>query len=207
MPKLIDLSGQRFGRLTVIQRVGTTKHGHPTWLCKCDCGKEHVVVGNDLKSGDTTSCGCYGHEVRVKQLTIHGGKGTRLYRTWQSMKRRCCNPNAAFYKDYGGRGIKVCKEWLHDFEAFHNWAINNGYTDELTIDRIDENGDYCPGNCRWATQKQQANNKRNTVRLTWNGETKTLGEWSELVGIPKATIKNRIKLGWSIERALTTPTK
>lgn len=207
MPKLIDLSGQRFGRLTVIRRAGSS-HGHATWLCKCDCGNEHITSANYLKQGHTTSCGCRNQEVRRKRYLVHGeSKGNRLYRIWQAMKRRCYNPKAAFYKDYGGRGIKVCDQWMHDFPAFRDWALANGYADNLTIDRIDEEGSYCPENCRWATAKQQVNNRRITKRLTYNGKTQSLSEWADATGIAHATIEGRLKRGWSIERALTEPVK
>lgn len=165
MRKLIDLTGQRFGRLLVIRRVECEKHGEAKWLCQCDCGNETAVFGYLLRSGKTSSCGCSKHDEtfrnkKKEQSTVHGGCGTRLYRIWIGMKNRCYNPNAAKYKDYGGRGITICAEWKNDFPAFRDWALSHGYTDALSIDRIDVDGNYEPSNCRWATAKEQRHNRR-----------------------------------------------
>lgn len=136
----------------------------------------------------------------------HGMAGTRIYKTWQNMKSRCNNPNASKYYLYGGKGIKVCNEWNDDFNIFYEWATNNGYTDDLTLDRVDGNKDYCPENCRWATYKQQANNTTQNHLLSFNGETHSIYEWAEMVGLSKKCLSERIRRGWTIERALTTPT-
>lgn len=207
MAKAKDLTGQRFGRLTVIRRAENSKRGHAKWFCVCDCGKQVIVWGTSLQTGNTKSCGCYAKEKQREQHLIHSGNGTRLYRTWMSMKRRCDTSTVKNYADYGGRGINVCDEWLHNFEAFRNWSLENGYADDLTIDRINVDGDYCPDNCRWSTQLEQQNNKRNNHYEVFNGETHTLAEWQKITGIPQATIRGRLKRGWTIERALTTPTK
>ncbi len=174
MGSFIDLTGQRFGRLTVINRVGT-KCGHPLWACICDCGNKTNVTTNDLRSESTRSCGCIKKEraaalskmagmARGKQLIKHGKAGTRLYYIWKAMRERCNNQNDRSYVDYGGRGIQVCADW-NDYENFYQWSMSNGYDPaapfaSCTIDRINVNGNYEPGNCRWVDMKVQARNRR-----------------------------------------------
>lgn len=134
----------------------------------------------------------------------HGGKGTRLYRIWQAMKTRCLNPNFERFSDYGGRGITICEEWENDFQSFHDWSMKNGYSDDLTIDRIDNDGNYEPSNCRWVTNEVQLNNSRQCNFIEFNGETHNMTEWSKILGIPRYVLSNRIHAyGWSIERAFT----
>ena len=164
MPSLIDLTGQRFGRLLVVEK-SKSKYGYVTWLCKCDCGNEKVVSGDMLRKGKTNSCGCLRKEETSKRRRQHGKKGTRLYFIWVAMKARCNNPNNKRYSSYGGRGIKVCDEWQDNFQAFNNWAIKSGYDEnakfgQCTLDRINVNGNYEPSNCRWATMAEQNKNKR-----------------------------------------------
>lgn len=204
--KAEDLTGQRFGRLTVIRRDDSRKKA-AYWLCVCDCGNEKVVQSCHLRSGATVSCGCLHMENAFKSnWSTHGGSGTRLYAEWIGMKGRCCNKRNKRYPDYGGRGIKVCSEWLDSFEAFREWALANGYQDDLTIERKDVNGDYCPENCCWATQKEQQNNRRNNHLLTYKGKTQTLTQWAAETGINEMALRSRInKLHWSTERALTEP--
>lgn len=207
MPKFIDLTGQRFGRFLVLAYAGPNKQGAATWWCKCDCGKEKVVTGSELRRGSTQSCGCYHSEVQRVYATKYGYGLSRIAYIWRSMISRCNNPRNKSYKNYGGRGIKVCEEWVSDIEKFRSWALDNGYSDELTIDRIDVNGDYCPENCRWATMKVQQNNRRNNNNVSFNGEIHSLAVWEEITGICRRTISRRLQSGWSIERALTEPTK
>lgn len=186
-----DITGQRFGSLVAIKPTDKRKHGYIVWVCKCDCGKEVEVCSSHLTNGYIKSCGCS----RIK----HGQSYKRLYHIWQSMKQRCYNPNMKRYEDYGGRGIKVCDEW-NDFINFYNWAINNGYAYNLSIDRINLDGDYEPQNCRWSTPKEQDNNRRNNVFITFNGKTQTIAQWSEETGIKYETLRSRIRRGLSIEQ-------
>ena len=214
--KLIDLTGQVYGRLTVIKRVddyiSPSGDRKVQWLCKCKCGKEVIVTGNNLRKGNSKSCGCYNRELLAKINLTHNASNTRLYHIWICMKDRCYNPKNKKYKDYGGRGIIICDEWINDFEAFANWAYDNGYIEnvsrgECTIDRIDVNGNYCQQNCRWVNQKVQSNNKRNNHYITYNGETHTVTEWNNILGYKKGVLSRRIFSGWSIEDAFTKPVK
>ena len=179
----IDLSGKRFGMLTIIKRVENANAWKTQWLCKCDCGTEKVIRGNDITTGKTISCGCFGLKKRNEASTTHGMSKTRMFRIHNLMKDRCSNPHNPHYKYYGGRGITVCDEWKNDFMNFYNWAIDNGYSDELTIDRVDNNGNYEPNNCRWATTKQQANNTSRNRIVEFNGEIHNIKEWGEILGL------------------------
>ena len=173
MSKVIDITGQRFGRLIVLEFEKTEKT-QSFWKCQCDCGEVIVTRRGALMSGDNVSCGCYN---RDKQTT-HGMEGTRIYHTWRSMLSRCNYAKDICYHLYGGRGIKVCDRWLHSFENFFE-DMKKGYSDKLTIDRIDTNGDYEPRNCKWSTQKEQGNNRRNNLYITIGNITRTLTEWCE----------------------------
>lgn len=210
--KPMDLKGQRFGRLVVIRQdkpiIYPNKRKITKWLCKCDCGNQIVTRADSLRNGRTKSCGCLHHETLLKNIKKHGMAGSRIYITWQNMKDRCFNEKCSGYKDYGGRGISVCPEWKDSFENFYEWALLNGYTDSLTIDRIDVNRNYEPQNCRWTTREAQNRNKRNNHYLTYNGITKTISEWAADIGMDYDTLHARIKYyGWTVEQALITPVR
>jgi len=211
MSSVRDLKGQRFGRLVVLYDTGERKHRNVVWHCRCDCGNEVDVRGGDLASGNTKSCGCYNRERAAEACTVHGmarhGKQHSVYWTWHNMLQRCENPNNKRYKDYGGRGITVCDEW-HDPQIFISWALASGWEKGLALDRIDNNGNYKPDNCRFVTPKENSRNKRNNHLITFDGKTQTMAQWAEEVNIPYHILKDRInKLHWPIERALTEPVR
>lgn len=190
MSKRLDFTGQKFGYLTVVEIDPTVKNGRTNWKCLCKCGNYTTVVAYQLRSGKTISCGCRRYETKNQ---THGMKHTRLYETWCGMKKRCYNHNEPCYFRYGGKGITVCDEWKYDFMSFYNWSMENGYSDELTIDRIDNSKGYAPDNCRWITHAEQQRNKTNNVFIEHNGETKTLAEWCRIMGEPYPKIHGRIK--------------
>lgn len=186
-----------------------------TFICKCECGVERAVRRNCLVNGLSKSCGCQRsknysntlHE-KYKNKAKTGEGRTRLHVIWDGMKKRCNCITDKHYVWYGERGIRVCKEWSDSFQSFKRWALENGYQDDLTIDRIDNDGDYEPNNCRWISQAEQCRNKRNNILLTLNGETMCIAEWAKKLGINSETIRNRKNnLGWSDEKTLTTPVR
>lgn len=201
-----DISGRRYGKLVAIKPTGETKNGRKIWLCQCDCGNTKTTTVTMLNSGKTSSCGCYKIEKARANSTTHNKRNTRLYTIWSHMKDRCYNPNSKIYRFYGERNIIICDEWKNDFEAFYNWAINNGYDDSLTIDRINSFGNYEPSNCRWITIQDQQRNRTNNRFITYNNETKTLSQWATEYGFTWEQLRDRIdKLGWNFEKAILTP--
>jgi len=206
--KLINLSGRKFGRLTAIKDAGRDTRGRVLWSCECDCGKEAIVLAERLRNGDTKSCGCL-HTERAYQINrTHGlyrdiaGGRSKLYLVWMEMKQRCINPNNKSYQNYGGRGIRICNEWMN-YQAFHDWAMSIGYKEGLSIDRIDNDGDYKPSNCRWVSRYIQSRNTRKNRMLTFNGVMHPLVAWAEIIGIHPKTLSMRLKNGWPTEKLLS----
>ena len=202
----VDLTGQKFNRLTVISRDTNTKYGEATWKCYCDCEIEVSVRSYALKSGSTKSCGCYLRDVQKRtdnKYLKHGvfHKDSRLYSIWNAMMSRCYNKNNKRFKDYGLVGITVTEKW-HDPSKFYIWAVNNGYSCNLTIDRINNFNGYSPDNCRWVDMKTQQNNRKNNKRFVVNGMSRTQREWEEFMGLSRGVIYNRLKLGWSLAQAI-----
>lgn len=187
-----DLTGQRFGKLVAIKACGK-KEKKTVWLCKCDCGNEIEVVGTALSSGNTKSCGCITKK--------HGMFGTRIYNVWHTMKERCYVPSQSSYKNYGGRGIKVCDEWKDNFKEFYNWAIN-GWKKGLTLDRINNDDDYKPDNCRWVDRVEQANNRHTNYLIKYKGEIKTMAQWSKILKIDYSFIQIRMYKNKTMEEVV-----
>ena len=208
MSTKINLTGQRYGRLVVLEESPIRKRHSVSWICKCDCGNITKPLSSDLlRRGHIKSCGCYSTEVRSLTHKKHGKCGSRIYASYRDMLNRCYLTTRKSYKDYGGRGITVCDEWKDSFQAFYEWAIANGYAEGLTIDRIDNDGNYEPSNCRWATDVEQGNNKRNNRLLTYEGKTLSLSQWAKEKRINVTTLHERLSRGWTLEQALTTPLK
>lgn len=205
--KTENIIGKKFGRLVVIQNVGKNKRNHNLYLCKCDCGNEKIICSGSIKSGNTKSCGCLTKEIASQNNRKHGKRNTKLYSTYNSMKQRCANIKDKYAHIYSLRNIKVCEEWLGEngFLNFYEWAINNGYKEYLSIDRIDNNKGYSPDNCRWVTMETQQNNRRNNRLISYKGETKTLSQWAKSVNINVGCLWSRLKNGWDIEKALFAP--
>lgn len=205
--KVVDMVGEKIGRLTVISRAENTSQNKAQWLCKCDCGNMTVVSRRHLKDRSTLSCGCLAKEKARVAHTTHGMRHTRIYRIWAGVKDRCCNANGKYWERYGGKGITICEEWAQSFENFYKWSMGNGYADDLTIDRINNSKGYSPENCRWATYKTQENNRGNNRILECNNEKHTISQWSDITGIKQSTISQRIRNGWNVEKALTVKSR
>lgn len=207
--KAENLIGKKFGRWTVIDYAPPDIYSgkrHLRWLCRCDCGTVRSVKAQSLKRGASKSCGCYHSELMEtvgKVNKTHGMSETRLYRIYKHMRTRCYNPNDIRYSNYGGKGVTICDEWSK-FEPFAEWALSHGYDDALSIDRIDVNGDYSPENCRWVSNREQANNRTSNKNYTFNGETHNIAEWADIYSMNYKKLYKRLHVGWDIERALTT---
>jgi hypothetical protein len=196
-----DITGKQFFRWTVIEKRGVV-NGKGHWLCRCSCGTEREVSYASLRRGGTKSCGCYRQEVRGDMSRRHGLSKTRTWKTWQAMHGRCSHPSVNGYERYGGRGIKVCERW----KLFENFFEDMGERPAgASLDRIDVNGDYEPGNCRWSSRIEQARNRRDSIKFTWNGVTKHINQWAEETSLSIDTIAQRIKAGWPQEEILTVP--
>jgi len=209
MSKRIDLTGQRFGRLTVVEKAERATDGRALWRCTCECGGEKITRAQRLSSGATRSCGCLGREKSAERAPdlsranrTHGMTDTPEYESWSAMVQRCTNQRNPDYSGYGGRGITVCGRWRTSFEAFY--ADMGPRPAETSLDRIDVNGNYEPGNCRWATRKEQQRNTRRNRLVMAFGEELPLAEWAERIGIDYGALQGRLDRGWSTERALTT---
>ena len=202
MPPVVNLVGRQFGRWTVLRRAGTIKN-HAAWLCKCSCpeGTMREVSGNTLLREKSLSCGC----LRLETVRRHGKRSSRVYKIWQGMLQRCENPHHVSYHDYGGRGIRVDEAW-HKFEAFYR-DMGDPPSPLHTLDRRDTNGHYSANNCRWATVDTQQNNKRSSTRIDFNGKSLSVAQWSKVMDIPEETIRKRLKSGWTVTTALTTPSR
>ena len=194
-----DLTGRRFGRLTVLEFV-PTENTHSYWKCRCDCGKYKVISSVGLKTGNTASCGCISAErarefIKTYHHPTHNLSKTKLYGIWAAMKQRCYNEKCTAHKNYGARGITVCGEWRNDFQAFYDWAMANGYRAGLTIDRIDNDGRYEPSNCRWSDRKKQSRNRRSNIYVNYNNKTMCLKDASKISGIPTHVLYRRYRFG------------
>lgn len=201
------MEGKKFGRLTVLCEAGLVGKKIMQWKCKCDCGNFCTPRGSSLRSGKAVSCGCFQRENQVKVATKHGeakrNQKTKEYHAWSSMKQRCSRTKWTYFKYYGGRGIKVCSRWESSFETF--LSDMGRCPDGMTLERIDVNGDYEPGNCEWASRKAQSNNRRNNRRIDFNGQTKTLTQWAIALGLKPVTLHTRLTRWKNVEKAFTQP--
>jgi len=203
-------NGQKYNRLTLLKLVEKDKYYNALWLCKCDCGTEKVVRVASVRNGMIQSCGCLNSELTKarKPGKTHGfANKERLYEIWKNAKRRCYDKNNKRYEFYGGKGVAVCEEWKNDYLKFRDWAMSNGYQELLSIDRIDNDGNYEPGNCRWATVEEQMNNQSRNRMLTYEGKTKTMSQWAKKLDITYGAINHRVQRDWSMERIANTPAR
>lgn len=190
--------------MTVIQDTNERRNNGVVWICRCECGNVVKRTTGELNAGRRLSCGC----IRTGATGAwKNGKRERLYIIWCDIIQRCFDKNDPNYQRYGARGITICDEWRHNYPAFREWALSNGYNEQLTIDRIDNDGNYFPDNCRWTTAKVQCRNKSNNALITYCGETHCVSEWAEILGFKRSTLAERLRRGWSVEKAMTTPLK
>lgn len=197
----IDLTGQKYGKLTVLEIAVDEVGKKKKWLCKCDCGNKIIVYGSNLRSGHTKSCIQCGYDLMKALNTKHGHSNTPIYYVWNTMLSRCYRQSSNSFQNYGGRGIKVCAEW-HDAKTFISWAIQNKYAPGMEIDRIDVDGDYCPENCRFIPRLENANNKTNNKLIEYNGEKRTIAEWSRYFEVNYKNLSRNLKKGYSLEEAI-----
>ncbi len=200
MPPRIGLEGQKFNKLTVLSFSHMTKKSQSYWNCICDCGKEKIIRGGGLKNGNVKSCGCISKE--IPNNTKHNMTGTLIYCSWRNMIRRCYDFKEIGYYNYGGRGIKVCKRWLTSFINFYSDMGEK--PKNKSLDRINNNGNYTPKNCKWSTKKEQQNNRRNNISLTIDKITHTVAEWGRISKINRHVIYKRLRRGWSPKRSVFT---
>lgn len=184
----IDLTGLRFGRLKVISEYGLSKQQNTTWLCLCDCGNIKIANSSYLITKTTMSCGCLRREKSIKRFTTHGKSKTRLYNIWASMKQRCYDKNSDSYNSYGRKGIIVCDDWKK-YQGFESWALENGYNNHLTIDRINVYGNYFPENCQWISFYENRKKHRNSIMLNYDGRIEPLKTWCDILGLPTQTVR------------------
>lgn len=192
IPRYNDIIGERYGRLTVIGFDHIDERHQAYWVCQCDCGSKVVVKAASLKSGNTSSCGCYKRDRTRETMATHGLSTTRLYKAWQAMQNRCENSNYGSYHRYGQRGIRVCGEWKN-FENFRDWAVASGYSEGLSLDRINNDGNYCPENCRWTDWGTQCNNRSSNHIIEYGGQSHTVAEWARLFNMPYSTLQRHIQ--------------
>ena len=205
MSQMKDITGERFGKLVVVSRAANNRRGNAMWNCVCDCGNKSIASGQNLRSGAVKSCGCTITE-KNRERAKHGMSGTKLYKTWLNMRRRCTDKKSKSFKDYGGRGIYVCEEWKNDYKSFYDWAIANGYIEGLTIERINNDGPYSPDNCRWATRKEQSNNRRRCINIEYLGRTQNLTQWCNELNLDYKFIHCRMyERGMAFEDAIKEP--
>lgn len=204
MSKFIDIKGEKYNRWTVLS-LDRIENKKAFWLCQCECGTKKVVSSSSLRCGSSKSCGCLHNDNVVRK--INGLSKTKLYTNYANIKQRCYNPKFPLYKNYGARGIIMCEEWLNDFMNFYNWAIQNGYKEGLTIDRIDVSGNYEPNNCRWIPMKEQYHNRTDNIYYIVNNEKKCLAELCKEYNMPYKTVRKRLERNYDIISALKTPIK
>ena len=203
VPKFQDLSGQKFNCLAVIEHAGRNHAGKHIYLCKCDCGKTVILRGEDVKSGNTKSCGCLRRQMTIDKNYKHGYAHTPMYNVWLGIKERCLNPNNSSYKNYGGRGITICDDWM-DYKNFHR-DMAPTYKTGLTLERIDNEKGYCEDNCIWADRNVQGNNKRNNHFIRFKGEVGTISQMARKYDLHPSIVQGRLYKGWSVKKALLTP--